>query len=56
MIMYGDTDSAPMYIAFSAFRTEEEAKQEADNLLQCKESYAKALIIDEYIDMLIDRS
>lgn len=48
-ILYGDTDSKPMYIAFSAFKTEEKAKQEAKNILQHDEIYINALTIDKYI-------
>lgn len=34
-ILYGDTDSKPMYITFSAFETKDEAaEEEAGNILQ----------------------
>ena len=42
-ILYGDTDSKPMYISFSAFETSEEAKQESDTILQHDEIYVNAL-------------
>ena len=48
-ILYGDTDSKPMYIAFSAFKTEEEAKQEADSILQHDEIYINSLTSNTYI-------
>ncbi len=51
-ILYSDTDSKPMYIAFSAFKTEEEAKQEAKSILQRDEKYINALTIDKYIRKL----
>ena len=48
-ILYGDTDSKPMYIAFSAFKKEEEAKQEADSILQHDEIYINSLTSNTYI-------
>ena len=49
-IMYGDTDSKPMYISFSAFETSEEAKQESDTILQHEEIYVNALTSNAYIN------
>lgn len=49
-ILYGDTDSKPMYIAFSAFETKEEAQREADNILQHDEIYVNALTGSAYIN------
>lgn len=48
-ILYGDTDSKPMYIAFSVFKTKEEAKQELDSILQHDKIYIDALTSDKYI-------
>ena len=48
-ILYGDTDSRPMYIAFSAFRTIEEAEQEMNNIMANNEVYENALISNVYI-------
>jgi len=47
-ILYGDTDSSPMYIAFSAFKTTEDAKQEADSILQHDDVYVNALTSKVY--------
>ena len=49
-IMYGDTDSKPMYISFSAFETSEEAKRELDTILQHEEIYVNALTSNAYIN------
>ena len=49
-ILYGDTDSKPMYISFSAFKTKEEAEQEGDNILQHDEVYINALTSNAYIN------
>ena len=49
-ILYGDTDSKPMYISFSAFETSEEAKQESDTILQRDEIYVNALTSNAYIN------
>lgn len=54
-ILYGDTDSNPMYIAFSAFETKEEAEQEADSILQHNEIYTKALTGNAYINQFYSR-
>lgn len=48
-ILYGDTDSKPMYISFSAFKTEKEAKQETDSIMQHSAIYINALTINQYI-------
>ena len=48
-IMYCGTDSKPMYIAFSAFKNEEEAKQELNRILQHDKIYIDALTSDKYI-------
>lgn len=51
-ILYGDTDSKPMYIAFTAFKTQDEAKKEADVILEHEKHYADALTSNEYIKQL----
>lgn len=48
-ILYGDTDSKPMYIAFSAFKTIEEAEQEMNNIMAHNDVYENALISNLYI-------
>lgn len=49
-ILYGDTDSKPMYISFSAFETVEEAKHEENTILQHDEIYVNALTSNAYIN------
>lgn len=49
-ILYGDTDSSPMYISFSAFETNEEAKKEVDSIMQHEKTYIDALTSSEYIN------
>jgi hypothetical protein len=49
-ILYGDTDSKPMYIAFSAFATKEEAEREMNSILQHDEVYISALTSNAYIN------
>ena len=48
-ILYGDTDSKPMYISYSGFKTEEKAIQESNCILQHDKDYINALTVDEYI-------
>lgn len=48
-ILYGDIDSKPMYIAFSAFKTTEEAEKEMNSIMEHSESYTKALISNIYV-------
>ena len=49
-ILYGDTDSKPMYISFSAFETVEEAEHEENTILQHDEIYVNALTSNAYIN------
>ena len=49
-ILYGDTDSKPMYVSFSAFETSEEARQELDVIMQHEEIYNNALTSSVYIN------
>lgn len=51
-VLYGDTDSKPMYIAYSAFETKEEATREADCILQHDKTYINALTEAAYINQL----
>lgn len=48
-LLYGDTDSKPMYITFTAFKTEEEANQEVKNILPSGKSYRDALTVEAYL-------
>ena len=48
-IYYGDTDSQPMYIAFSAFLTEDETKEETSRNLGGEEKYINARTSAQYI-------
>lgn len=48
-ILYGDTDSRPMYIAYSGYKTKEEAKQEMDSIKDHIESYVDALTCNDYV-------
>ena len=49
-ILYGDTDSKPMYISFSAFETSEEARRELDTIMKHNEIYNNALTSNAYIN------
>lgn len=46
-ILYGDTDSQPMYISFSGYKTAEEAQREVKSIMKHKERYAGALTVGE---------
>lgn len=48
-ILYGDTDSKPMYISFSAFKTKKEAEQEVESILQHNDIYINALTSSAHI-------
>lgn len=48
-VLYDDTDSQPMYISYTGFKTNDEAKQERDNIITHKEKYENALTINEYL-------
>lgn len=45
---YTDTDNRPMYISMTGFRSEEEARKEMEDIMKKKESYTKALTVNEY--------
>lgn len=42
-VYYGDTDSQPMYISYSAYLNEDDAREEAERNLATEEKYIKAL-------------
>lgn len=49
-VIYGDTDSRPMYISFTAFKTFEEAKYEREHIMKDREKeYVNALKTYEYM-------
>ena len=49
-IYYGDTDSKPMYISFSAFKKEEEASSEVRSIMEHKDNYTKATSLNSYVN------
>ena len=49
-IIYGDTDTKPMYVSIKAFRTEDEAIKETANALLHKEDYITAKTCREYLN------
>ncbi|MBQ7715011.1 MAG: hypothetical protein IJT70_03980 [Clostridia bacterium] len=50
-LLYGDTDSKPMYISFSAFRTQEEASAELKTIMnQKKDTYLDAQTSASFIE------
>lgn len=50
-VLYGDTDSQPMYISYSGFKTYEEANQEAKTIMEHKDEYTNALTVNDYIKL-----
>ncbi len=44
-VLYSDEDRKPMYISYTGFKTEDEAKQEFRVLMQNKQKYVEALIV-----------
>ena len=48
-LLYGDTDSKPMYISFSAFKTKEEASSELKTIMEKKDTYLNAPTSASYI-------
>lgn len=48
-VLYGDSDSKPMYISMKAFKTEEEARQEASQIMSHKTDYIDAKTAWEYL-------
>lgn len=51
-ILYGDTDSQPMYMTFTAFKTIDEAEKEMNEIIKHEEKYVSALTSSEYIKQL----
>lgn len=49
-VLYDGTDSKPMYISYTGYKTEEEAKSEMEIIVEKKEEYAAALTIPEYFE------
>mgnify|MGYP003531159949 FL=1 len=47
-ILYGDTDTNPMYIAYTAFLTEAEAKAELEAIMHHEEKYINAKTVEEH--------
>ena len=48
-VFYGDTDSQPMFIAYSAFLEEEQAKKEIERNIGGEKSYAEAQTAIQYV-------
>jgi hypothetical protein len=48
-ILYGDTDSKPMYISCTGYKKADEAAEELKNIMNKKEMYINALTLNEYI-------
>ena len=49
-IVYGDSDTKPMYVSMKAFKTEDEATIEAADALSHKEDYITAKTCREYLN------
>jgi hypothetical protein len=47
-VLYGDTDSRPMYISYKGFKTKEEAKQEMETIMEDKGKYIDAMTLNEH--------
>ena len=47
--LYGDTDSKPMYISYTGFKSEEEANQEMNVMMEHKEKYVDAKTLYEHL-------
>lgn len=48
-ILYGDSDSQPMYISYMGFKTVDEAKQEMKIVMEHKDRYVDALTFNEHM-------
>lgn len=53
-VFYGDTDSQPMYIAYSAFLQEEQAKKETERNIGGEKAYAEARTAIQYMKEYFD--
>lgn len=47
-VLYGDTEDKPMYVSYKAFKTEADAKQELECLVDHKEEYIEAKMAAQY--------
>ena len=48
-ILYHDTDSEPMYISYTAFKSEEERESELKVIMEHREKYVNAPTVAEYM-------
>lgn len=48
-IWYGDTDSEPMFFAYTGFKTVKQRNQELKKLMENKRKYLSAVTIEEYL-------
>jgi len=48
-LFYDDTDSAPMYISYTGFKTIDEAQEEMKTIMEHKEKYVDALTVAEHL-------
>lgn len=49
-ILYGSEDSRPIYISYRGFKTEKEAEDEMQTIMNHKDEYINALTVIEYIN------
>lgn len=54
-ILYGSEDSRPMFISYKGFKTEGEAKEEMNNIMNHKDDYTNALTVAGHINKRIPR-
>lgn len=55
-IFYGDTDSQPMFIAYSAFLQEEQARKETERNIDAEKTYAEARTAIQYMKEYFDKA
>lgn len=55
-ILYGDEDSRPMFLSYKGFKTEGEAKEEMNNIMNHKDDYINALTVAEHINKRVSGS
>lgn len=48
-ILYDDTDSEPMYISYTAFKSEDEREQELKIMMEHREKYINAPTVAKYM-------